>query len=403
VRSSGEVTDRSAVCASRGLAGAELARCQQVLSKVPTKLTPLNEGLTTLQFFTLSVSPHDPRVIMGGTQDNGSWQTSGDATTWTNINISDGGLNGFDAALPEFRFTTFFQPQVFVNFSNGSDTDWLWISDPLFISGEARPFYTAVISDPKVSRTMFVGQNHVWRTKTAGQGSMSLADFRQHCNLWTGDFSVICGDWVALGAAGPAGFLTGSTYGADRAGGNISMVERTKTDTSTLWAGTSTGRVFISRNADAEPSSSVAFDRLDVDSTIDPGRFVTGIAVDPLNPNRAWVSYSGYNQATPGADGHVFQVVYNPGTGTATWTRVDGGASGLPNTPVTDVAYDEVLGDLYASTDFGVAKLPSGSSEWIDSAPGLPLVMVPSLTIVPEERLLLAATHGFAAWRLNLD
>ena len=62
-----------------------------------------------------------------------------------------------------------------------------------------------------------------------------------------------------------------------------------------------------------------------------------------------------------------------------------------------------MLGDLYVSSDFGVSKLESGETEWEEAARGLPLVMVPSLTIVPEERFLLAATHGFGAWRLNLD
>jgi len=403
VRSTGEFTNRSGVCASRGLPAAELARCQQMLSRVPTKLTPLNEGLTTIQFFTLSVSPHDPKIIQGGTQDNGTFDTNGDPATWKNINISDGGHNGFDVAIPEFRFTMFFQPQVFVNYSNGSDADWLWTSDPFYLTPEPKPFYTSVVSDPKVSKTMYAGLGHVWRTKTNGQGSLTLAQFRERCNLWTGSFADICGDWVTLGIAGPTGYLTGSAYGADRAGGNVSVVERTAGDTATLWSGTSGGRVFVTKNATAEPATAVVFDRVDTDSTIDPGRFVTGIAVDPTNPNRAWISYSGYDQATPGAEGHVFRVDYNATTGTATWTRVDGGAGGLPNTPVTDVAYDEVLGDLYASSDFGVAKLAAGSSEWADAAEGLPLVMVPSLTMVSGERFMLAATHGFAAWRLNLD
>jgi hypothetical protein len=179
------------------------------------------------------------------------------------------------------------------------------------------------------------------------------------------------------------------------------MVERTKGDTSTLWAGTSAGRVFISRNADLEPASAVTFDRVDSDEpAVAPGRFVTGISVDPDKPNRAWITYSGYDEAIPATPGHVFEVVHNPISGTADWTRIDGG---LPNTPVTDVAYDDVLGDLYASTDFGVSKREAGASEWTEAARGLPLVMVPSLTIVPEERFLLAATHGFGAWRLNLD
>ena len=406
VRSSGQLTDRSAVCDSRGLNPGQLNRCKQMLKKVPARLDSLNKGLQTLQFFTLSASPHKKGLLQGGTQDNGTWQTDGNPNTWLNTNISDGGQNGFDVAVPEFRFSMFFQPQVFVNYSDGSDADWLWISDTVYGgpgqagNGETRPFYPSVIIDPKVSKTMFMGQNSVWRTKTAGQGSMSLAEFREQCNLWTGKFEKFCGDWVRAGSTS----LTAAGLG-DRSGGNVSMIERTSADNGTIWVGTSAGRVFISKNADAEPASAVAWDRLDGDSAISPGRFVTGISVDPANPNRAWVAYSGYSGATPATPGHVFEVTYNQGTGTATWARVDGEGTpgGLPDTPATDVLYDAAAGDLYVSNDFGVSLRASGQSGWTLAAPGMPNVMVPSLTLATNERVLYAATHGFGAWRLNLE
>ena len=421
MRSSGALTDRSAVCPSRGLSAPQLARCRQMLSKVPSTPTPLNDGSTTLQFFTPSVSPHDPRIIQGGTQDNGSWETRGDAETWLNTNISDGGHNGFDAAIPEFRFTSFFQPQFFVNFSSGSDADWLDLRPVLRRRRAGAVLH--VRHHRSEGQPLDVGRDRARvPDEDARPGNALAAEFRARCNLWTGSFAAPCGDWAKLGDQSVRGFLIhgdvlgcfGTTagnvacpapypYGTDRDGGNISVVERAKADTRTLWAGTSAGRLFITKTADAEPANEVTFDRIDTDGTIDPGRFVTGIAIDPGNANRAWVTYSGYDETTPGAEGHVFEVVYDSGTGTATWKRIDGGAGGLPNTPATDVAYDPVLGDLYVSSDFWVSRLPAGSPDWGEAAPGLPLVMVPSLTIVPEHRFLLAATHGFGAWRLNLD
>ena len=62
MRSSGAFTDASGTCASRGLGGAELAGCQRLLSKVPSKLEGVNDGLPTLQFISLSVSPHNAKV-----------------------------------------------------------------------------------------------------------------------------------------------------------------------------------------------------------------------------------------------------------------------------------------------------------------------------------------------------
>jgi hypothetical protein len=406
VRSSGEHADISANCASRGLNATRLARCQQLLSRVPTKIESLNKGLSTLQFQSLSVSPFNDQLLQGGTQDNGTWQTEGNPNKWLNTMIGDGGQSGFDAANPSFRFHTFAGQQADVNFSSGATADWNWISDPLF-NGENSGFYFPIISDPTVSGTMYAGLMHVMRTKTHGLGSMTVAELRQHCNEWTGDFTVVCGDWVPLGDPAAAGRLTSTTYGADKivAGANnyIAAVERATNDNSTLWAATTGGRVFISKNANAEPASAVTFTRLDTSSQ--PGRFVTGIYIDPANANHAWVSFSGFSAATPTAPGHVFEVTYNPGAGTATWKTIDDStitAGGLGDIPVTDIVSDTASGDLFVSTDFGVFTLTGGTTTWTRAADGLPNVEVAGLTFIPGKRILYAATHGLSAWRLNL-
>jgi hypothetical protein len=395
MRSSGEFADGSSTCENRGLSAVRVARCKQMLSKIPTKLEGINKGLTTLQFQSLSVNPRDVNDLQGGTQDNGTWENYNNPTKWLNAMIGDGGQSGFDIADPSFRFHTYNDKQMDVNFSNGETADWNWNSDPFFmIAGEASEFYVPTIADPKVSKTLFLGAQFVWRTKTAGMGSMSLADFRKHCNEWTGDFAVVCGDWVPLGSSR----LTNAAFG-DRAGGNVAAVERASSDTSTLWAATTTGRVFISKNADADPASSVSFTRLDSLAANDPNRFVSSIYVDPANANHAWISYSGFNAATPATPGHVFEVTYNQGAGTATWTDR---SYDLGELPITDLVRDDVTGDLYAASDYGALRLESGATSWTAAAPGMPNVEVAGLTIVPSARKLYAATHGMGAWSLNL-
>jgi hypothetical protein len=174
-------------------------------------------------------------------------------------------------------------------------------------------------------------------------------------------------------------------------------------DTGTLWVATTTGRVFISKNADAA-AGSVTYTRLDTltSATADPGRFVSGISVDPADPNHAWISYGSYSALTPTTPGHVFSVTYNQGTGTATWTNLDGsGAQMFPDFPATAIAADS-NGDLYAANDWGVLKRANGSSDWVVAGTGLPQVEVAGLTIVPISRVLYAATHGRSAWKLTL-
>lgn len=394
MRSNGLFSDVSSWCDSRGLSGAGLTRCKQLLSRVPEKLESMNKGLKTLQFQSLSVSPHNVNIVQGGTQDNGTWQSTGNPVRWINTMIGDGGQSGFDAADPAFRFHTFFDASPDVNFSGGDMADWNWIGDPIF--GHAgTQFYVPIISDPKVSRTMFAGTGRtVYRTKTWGMGTMDLAEFRRQCNEWTGVFEVVCGDWEETGPTR----LTAAAFG-DRAGGAVAAVERTASDSITAWAATTTGRVFISKNVDADPALAVSWKRLDTLVANDPNRFVSGIHIDPANPNRAWVSYSGFNASTPATPGHVFEVTYNPASGTATW--VDR-SHDLGDIPITDVARDDVNGDLYAASDFGVFRLAAGTTSWTAAAPGMPNVEVTSLTILPAARRMYVATHGLGAWLLNL-
>jgi hypothetical protein len=437
------LVDNSTQCDWRApyLSANSMMRCRQMLSAVPSRLEAINRGLTTLQFYSVSVDPTNPNRVQGGTQDNGTFQTDASPTYWKQTFWGDGGQSGFDVALNGFRFHTFYYPSPDVNFENGAIHDWNWIADRIY-GTENNLFYVPIMSDPVQSRWMWLGMGHAWRTKTHGMGSMSLQEFRSHCNEFTGDFTIYCGDWEPLGAQGynppatpPTPYVApappnqttrltygpcGNTgnppvpacpapyqYGSDRAGGAVSRVARGN-DTSTLWASTSVGRVFISKNADADPASAVTFTRLDSLATNSPGRFVSGIFVDPSDPNHAYISYSGFNApplttppTPPGPPGHVFEVVYNPGAGTATWTLLDG--TGFGDLPINDVALDSVTGDLYAATDFGVLRRAAGTTAWVLAADGMPNVEVSSLTISAAARKLYAATHGLGAWVLTMQ
>lgn len=179
------------------------------------------------------------------------------------------------------------------------------------------------------------------------------------------------------------------------AAGVIVAAERSAGDTGTLWAGTSLGRLFVSENVNAS-APTVDFERMDSAST--PPRFISGIAVDSQNPRRAFVSYSGFSAVTPEAAGHVFEVVYDGLS--ATFTSLD---YNLGDMPVNHLVRDEVSGDLYAATDFGVLVLPNGAGAWEMAGEGLPVVLTPHLEMHSDKRLLFAATHGMGAWYLPLS
>ncbi|MFB3855315.1 MAG: WD40/YVTN/BNR-like repeat-containing protein [Vicinamibacterales bacterium] len=414
VRSTGVFSDESARCNDRGLAEPWLSRCRQLLSRVPARLQSLNDGLATLQFQSVSVDPNNPAILQGGTQDNGTFGTQGSEPIWRQSMWGDGGQSGFDLLRRTFRVHTYFDATPEVNFNNGRIGDWNWAADRTYFSDEARAFYVPLMTDPATSGWMWMGMEHVWRTKTNGVGNRSEAEFAAQCNSFNGRFEIYCGDWEPLGAAGyvppvvwptddpstPAATrltASGALYGTSKAGGIVSRVSRTEADTSTLWVSTSTGRVFVSKNADAEPFDQVVFTR--VDTGAQPNRFVSGISVDPENPNRAFVSFTGYSSATPSTPGHVFEVVFDDGTHTATWTTLD---ANLGDLPLNDVVYDRVTGDMYAANDFGVVRRPAGSTSWVVAGEGMPFVEVSSLALVSGGRQLYAATHGLSAWALTL-
>jgi hypothetical protein len=402
IRTSGKWADAGNQCDSRGLSAAFLADCKSWLSRIPTELKVINAGLATLQMNSIAVDQYQDDVAMTGTQDNGTLVFSG-SPRWYLPLTGDGGDAGFDAVDPNLWMHTYFTGQMDVNYNKSDPTSWLWIGDRFIVNfPEAIRFYTPTIDDPLVSKTIFVGAQRVWRTQNAG-GDRSFLE--QHCNTAVGEFpsdllfTGACGsanDWLPLGAS----TLTGAAFGATKAGSTISSIYRGR-DSDTLWVGTGAGRVLVSRNANAASPAAVTFTRIDLPAQ--PNRAVSSVTVDPTNPNHALVTFSGYDATTPTTTGHVFDVLFDPAAGTATWTNI---SYDIGDQPVNDAVLDTATGDIYVSTDFGVDRLVNGTQTWIPAADGLPTATVSGLTLATAkqngDRLLYAATHGRGAFRLRL-
>jgi hypothetical protein len=392
-RTSGKYANSSPRCARRGLFGVQVAVCRRLLARVPTRVITLNRGLSTLLFQSVSTSPRGE--ILAGAQDNGTWAYTR-AGGWQQVAGGDGGQSGFGRG--PVRIHTYYYTAIEVNFHGGDPERWVAIDEPLRQenSNEISSFYMPLVVDARVSGTLFVGLQHVWRTKDYGGRPGAL---ERTCGAGgVASFPTApCGDWKPLGAD-----LTGYGFGVDRSGEFVVAIARGP-DRKTLWAATLAGRVFVSQNADAAPRR-VRFKRVDLRSVGDrkgtPERFVSSIVVDPKDANHAWISYSGYDAYTPTDQaGHVFEVRFDPASGKAKWRNR---SYDLGDQPLTGLARDHLTGDLYASTDFGVVRLPAGAKAWTEAAPGLPIVAVFGLTMSNDGRTLYAATHGRGAWALRL-
>ena len=331
-RSNGRFVDDSDDCVQpKGYTGTRLTFCQLVLSRVPERLTVMNRGLRTIHFYQLNVNPHDPENIVGGTQDNGSWERGdarrsgtngpewprnsfgtprtncesghdddddddgggngnggGGEQVWVNTNVADGGHNNYDIGDSCFRQTSWQSGQLMVHYEPKNQLDANWISDTLWgpYAGEGVPFIGSHIHDPVHPHWLWTGREHVFRSTNQGRNPILTKEtHRENCNVWYGDFDIdengqtqypqdACDDWKPLGDPGPNGALTSTFYGPDRILPPPPMAQQKHVavveramDGTTLWAGTNAGRIFVSKNANDPNPAAVVFDRIDNDPT----------------------------------------------------------------------------------------------------------------------------------------
>ena len=446
IRTDGAFGDLSFRCNTneRPLGPPSIANCQRMLSKVPNLIMHTDRNLNTLQFINVAINPSNPAEVQGGTQDNGTWSNNnpvGDRNTWPQSIYGDGGNAGYDAANPTWRFNEFTSSFTDANFQNGDPNKWVIIWWPLATSGEAVGFYWPQIGDPNPptgAHPIFSGLQHVWRSWAFGAGAHpgavpqdttpDIANYEANCPEFTSFGDPRCGDFQPLG--GPVGSnnpgdLTGTVYGSgdDRSGGAVSWIARNKADHGTMWATTSAGRVFVTHNADASDPAAVVWHR--IDNATSPTRYPSSIYPDPDNVHRAFVTYSGYNAATPTTPGHVFDVREGgpgPGSGSFTNLQVERGTATFPtptdngDLPVNDIVRDDGKKKLYVATDFGVVRGNNdGRADW-RVTPDLPRFEITHLEIQPSARvptcvglskkdcptLIYAATHSQGVWRLDL-
>ncbi len=411
VRNDGVFVNNTGICG-----GSAPPQCDTMLSEVPQRIYFLNQGLQTLQFYNVALDPRDPlRRMLGGLQDNSTiWMDGTDPPgVWKALfPFGDGtSASGFHPTRANVLFASFQSDRFFTSFRSGEANQWVRTDGPIRSAGErntvtrstGRQFITF---DQVRPDTQFTGFQHIWRTQNNGGDQAFL---EANCRFPGGSSSSACGDWVPLGVGFPfapgstpedasrkPGDLTSDFYGPDRVGGIIVAAERTVGDPGTLWAATNFGRLFVSKNADG-PAAGVTFRRIDDPTT--PNRFITRIFADRTDPNAAYVSYSGFNTLTPGTPGHVFRVVFDPASGQATFTSMD---FDLGDLPINTLAHDHLTGDLYAATDFGPLVLRGGSTQWALAGVGFPEALMVDLEIVPEQRILVAATHGLGIFHLPL-
>ena len=335
----------------------------------------LNEGVGTVQFYGLCVDATNPDIVYGGAQDNGSFVRTTTAGAWKGVLTGDGGPCAVDSGDPNV---------VLMSGEAGSvirSTDGFKKKVPLFVFEPDGPnckvgtdpgchdrtgFIAPIAADPGTAGTFYMGTYRVWRS-TAGGTKVSWKAISK--DLTGGTSSVPC-----ISANGGEGDDV------------LSTITVAPSSSATIYTGSQGGVISVTADGGATWTN--------ITKAPLPKRWVSGIAVDPVNADTVYAAFSGFDKSTPTAPGHLFVSTNRGGT----WTRLDLGF----DAPLDAlVAHPVAPGLLYVGTDLGAMVSTDGGKSFAVLGDSLPNVAVYSLAFQRGSTSLFAGTFGRSAWRMT--
>jgi photosystem II stability/assembly factor-like uncharacterized protein len=324
----------------------------------------LNSNLNLTQFYDVAIDPDDPMRVFGGAQDNSSSGRFGNQVWDVTVVTGDGFMNAVDPVDTNRVFQTSYPaggtPSVYRSTSGGVPNTFSRLATIGIVGGEPFPWVTPlnVLAD-----AIFVGSHSVYRANsTQPTGSFT----------WTKISPVLSGgsaiSVITLHPPAASPFPSPSVarlFGA--------------------YVGTADGRIQRGRDLrGANPGWQ------NVTGSY-PGGWVSDIAVDPVNPERVYVTRGAFNLSR----------LYRSTNGGGSWDPV---GSGLPNVPANAVAVDPAnAGRIFVGTDVGVYESMDHGATFQPFSLGLPLgAVVTDLEIDDAPHVLVAGTYGRGAWRVDL-
>jgi photosystem II stability/assembly factor-like uncharacterized protein len=333
----------------------ENGRARGIWSKTP--------HLPVTQFYAMDVSVQDGSRVNAGSQDNGSLKSWGNDNTvtgdWFNFRGGDGMMNRIDPT-NDRKYYGCAQNGACRGF-----VDTVASGYNMTIPG-LRKNWVAPLEFGADPRFMFGASEFVSRINTdAGQRT-----------------------WEQISPD-----LTDGPEPPRAPGfGTITALGTTNADPNLVYAGTDTGRIWVSRNAMAA-AADVTWEELS--SPVFPGRWVTRITVDAGNPNTAWASFSGWRSGDP----HPHLVMTSDGG--ETWRDIAG--KKLPQAPINDVIrHPSKPKWLFVATDVGVFRTSNLGKTWIKVGSNLPLVPINDIDLPAGSNTLYAATYGRSVWTTSI-
>jgi len=302
------------------------------------KWVDISDGLEISQFYNLGLAKSNPNRVVAGAQDNGTEMLTN--STWDAIRGSD----GMECAIDHYDDNIIYSESQYggLKKSYNGGNSWDNIKPVSYEGGWNTPYEMHTINN----NLIVIGYDEVYRSTSGGAAWDSIS------------FN------VSNGAA-------------------IRSVALAHSDEDYVYAA-SYSKIKVSKDAGASWSY------------IKPGLAnynMTDIEVATNNPNRAWVTFSDYNNT---------HKVYETNDAGASWENISGG--NLPGLPVNCIVYQGGANDdLYIGTDIGVYYKNNTMTEWIPFNDGLPNVIVTELEIHYDKGTISAATFGRGVWESPLN
>ncbi len=307
-----------------------------------------NRDLAVTQFYTVAVSPQDPDLVQGGTQDNGTPREL-NGLEWGMLSGGDGGPTTFLWGDPAVSFSSY----VFLN-PLWKFRDWTYqgtVTGPW--SGDRASWCNGpLVVDPIDPLTIYAGTHRVWRTTNAGAS------------------------WTAI-----SGDLAGGT-------GYLLAIAVAPSDNRVIYAGSNLGHLFVTRDG-GQTWESIR------DLGAWGGAAVEDIAVNPRNPDDVYILTSNGSPSQRG--------VWHSEDGGQTWEHLQGNMESLAPRYffALEIDFSVPVPILLVGSRQGVLISRDMGSTW-ERLEGLPYVDVYELYLDPDDRILYAATHGRGMWRTQI-
>lgn len=308
--------------------------------------------LPITQFYEIGIDKTNPQRLYGGTQDNGTNRTTtGSVSDWESIYGGDGFYVIVDYTNPNVIYAE----SQNGGFGKSSDGGISFDDATAGINpSEKRNWSTPVVMDPNNSNVLYFGTNKVYRTTNAAA------------------------NWTAISPD--------LTNGNQPRLGTVTTIDVSKTNPNMIIAGTDDANVWITSNSGTNWTK--------VSATL-PYRWITRVAIDPLNENISYVTFNGLKWRDP--QPHIFRTT-NKGQ---TWSDI---SNNLPDAPVNAFAIDPLRTNvLFAGSDVGCYYSTNTGQSWQFLGSGLPMVSVYDMKIHPTAYYLAIGTHGRSMYKIDLN